>query len=161
MMLSQHFSLAEFTASQTAERAGIDNDLPAELLPKARATAEMLERIRKFLSDKLGLVHGAPILITSGYRGLKLNAIVGGSKNSAHTQALAADWHCPVAGRPVDLCRLLAPHVDELGIGQLINEYPSQTGGWVHVQVTQPAKAVNRVITIGRSGTFPGILETA
>jgi hypothetical protein len=157
--LSPNFSLAEFTASQSAERNGIDNDLPAELLANARATAEMLERIRKFLADTLGLVHGAPILITSGYRGLKLNAIVGGSKNSAHTQALAADWHCPVAGRPIEICRLLAPHVDALGIGQLINEFPSKSGGWVHTQVTPPAKAVNRIITIARSGVFPGIVE--
>jgi hypothetical protein len=157
LMLSPHFSLAEFTASQAAERAGIDNDLPAELLPDARATAEMLERIRKFLSEKLGLVHGAPILITSGYRGLKLNALVGGSKSSDHMRALAADWHCPVAGRPTDICWLLAPHVDTLGIGQLINEFPGPSGGWIHTSVEKPRNPANRIITITRTGVRAGI----
>jgi hypothetical protein len=161
MQLSAHFTLAEFTASETAARHGISNDLPAELLANAKATCEMLERIRKFLTEHHGLLRGAPIFITSGYRGVKLNALIGGSKNSAHTQALAADWHCPVAGRPVEIARLLAPHVDRLGIGQLINEFPSAHGGWVHTQVTPPAKAVNRVITIARSGVHPGILEVA
>jgi hypothetical protein len=51
--LSQHFSLAEFTASQTAAREGIDNDLPADLLANARRTAEMLERIRAALGYAL------------------------------------------------------------------------------------------------------------
>ena len=162
MQLSAHFTLAEFTASETAARHGISNDLPAELLANAKATCEMLERIRKFLTEHHGLLRGAPIFITSGYRGVKLNALIGGSKTSAHTRALAADWHCPVAGRPVEIARLLAPHVDRLGIGQLINEFPSaHGGGWVHTQVTPPAKAVNRVITIARSGVHPGILEVA
>lgn len=164
MRLSLNFTLAEFTASETAARHGIDNDLPAELLANAKATCEMLERIRKFLTDKLGALHGAPIFITSGYRGLKLNALIGGKPNSAHTQALAADWHCPMAGRPIEICRLLAPHVDDLGIGQLINEFPGVNGaggGWVHTQVTKPVQAVNRVITIARSGVYPGILEVA
>jgi zinc D-Ala-D-Ala carboxypeptidase len=159
LMLSPHISLAEFTASQAADRAGIDNDLPAELLPNARATAEMLQRIRKFLSEKLGLVHGAPILITSGYRGLKLNAILGGSKSSDHMRALAADWHCPVAGRPTDICRLLAPQVDALGIGQLINEFPSKSGGWIHTSTETPRNPANRIITITRAGVRVGIHE--
>lgn len=164
MQLSRHFTLAEFTASQTAARHGIDNDLPGDLLANARATCEMLERIRALLSAKLGASTGAPIFITSGYRGLKLNALIGGSRNSAHTQALAADWHCPMAGRPIDICRLLAPHIDDLGIGQLINEFPGihgAGGGWVHTQVSRPAKTANRVITIARSGTYLGIQEVA
>jgi hypothetical protein len=159
MMLSPHFSLAEFTASQSADRLGLDNDLPAELLANARATAEMLERIRKFLSDRLGLVHGAPILITSGYRSLSLNRAVGGSTNSAHTRAMAADWHCPVAGRPTEICRLLQPVAESLGIGQLINEFPSASGGWIHTQTVTPTNPVNRVITITAKGVKPGIWE--
>lgn len=160
MMLSPHFSLAEFTASQTAERAGIDNDLPPELWGNARATAEMLERIRKFLSDKLGLVNGAPILITSGYRCIPLNRLLGSKDGSDHPRAEAADWHSPVAGRPTDICRLLAPHVDALGIGQLINEFPSKSGGWIHTSIGIPRNPANRVITITRAGVRVGIHES-
>ena len=36
--------LAEFTASDTALRLGIDNSLPPELLPMAILTAQMMER---------------------------------------------------------------------------------------------------------------------
>jgi len=159
MRLTTNFSLAEFTASQTAARRGIDNDLPAALLGNARATAEMLERIREFLSKHLG--RPAPILLTSGYRSPALNAAVGGSLNSDHARAQAADWHCPAVGRPVEVCRLLAPHIDSLGIGQIINEFPGAAGGWIHTSIARPAREVNRVITIARSGTFPGILEVA
>ena len=78
-----------------------------------------------------------------------------------HARAQAADWHCPAVGRPVEVCRLLAPHIDSLGIGQIINEFPGAAGGWIHTSIARPAREVNRVITIARSGTFPGILEVA
>lgn len=157
MKLTPNFSLAEFIASQTADRMGIENDLPIGLYANAKATCEMLERIRRFLSEHIG--KPAPILMTSGYRSPILNVAVGGSLSSAHTQAMAADWHCPAVGRPVDVARLLAPHVDALGIGQLINEFPGANGGWVHTQTGRPTKEINRVITITRSGTKPGVAE--
>jgi len=157
MKLSANFTLEEFTASQVACRHGIDNDLPADLYANARQTADMLERIREFLSSFLG--RPAPILITSGYRGSMLNAALGGAKNSDHMRALAADWPCPAVGRPMDVCKLLAPYMDNLGIGQLINEYPGAAGGWVHTSVARPALEANRIITITKSGTFLGIVE--
>ncbi|MFN7883717.1 MAG: D-Ala-D-Ala carboxypeptidase family metallohydrolase [bacterium] len=159
MRLSPHFSLAEFTASQTSDRLGLDNDLPAELLANARATCEMLERIRSYLTGKVGALHGTPIFITSGYRSPAVNRAVGSGPTSDHLKALAVDWHCPMVGRPTEVCKLLEPVVDQLGIGQLINEFPSTSGGWIHVSTRTPAKAVNRVITITKAGTFPGIRE--
>ena len=159
MQLSPHFSLAEFTASQTADRAGISNDLPAELLENAKRTAQMLERIRAYLTAKTGLVHGAAMLLTSGYRGTALNTKVGGRPGSDHTLALAADWHCPVIGSPTEVCKLLAPVVDELEIGQLINEFPSTSGGWIHTSAETPRNPANRVITITRAGVRVGIHE--
>lgn len=148
MNLSDHFTLEEFTASQTAARYGISNYLPADLLRNAKACAAMLERIRSFL--------GYPLLITSGYRSLKLNSMLGSKSTSAHTEGFAADWHCPQAGTPMEISKALSAHVDELGIGQLINEFPGP-GGWVHTS----AKAVeprHRIITINQAGTFPGIV---
>lgn len=158
MKLTPNFSVAEFIASNTADRLGIDNDLPAELYLNAKLTCEMLERIRHFLGEHLG--RPTPILITSGYRSIKVNAAVGSKDTSAHVQAMAADWHCPAIGRPIEVCRLLQPHVDRLGIGQLINEFPSAHGGWVHTQTAKVAPN-NRIITIARSGVFPGIVEAA
>ena len=80
MNLSKNFTLAEFTDSDTAMRRGIDNTLPADLLPIARTTTAMLERIRTALGDK-------PIIITSGYRCPELNAAIGSARSSDHVKA--------------------------------------------------------------------------
>lgn len=155
MNLSEHFTLAEFTASETAARRGIVNDLPMELLANAKRTAEMLERIRAFLCRQAG--REVPLLMSSGFRCLALNRALGSKDDSDHPKALAADWSAPTFGRPTDIAKLLAPRVDELGIGQLINEFPSASGGWVHTGVSMPPLAANRVITITPAGTLPGI----
>lgn len=154
MRLSQNFTLAEFTASETAARRGLDNSLPPGLLEAARQTAYMLERIRAALSAHKG--RPLPMLLLSGYRSPQVNQAVGGARSSAHLSAQAADWHCPGFGRPVEVCEFLAPRVDELGIGQLINEFPSDHGGWVHTQVRGVA-AANRVITITAAGVRQGV----
>lgn len=156
MKLTTNFSLDEFIASNTAARRGINNDLPLALHANARATCEMLERIRAFLSEHLG--RPAPILLTSGYRSLAVNRAVGSRDSSAHTRALAADWHCPAVGRPIVVCRLLAPHVERLGIGQLINEFPGASGGWVHTSAEAVATH-NRIITITAKGVSQGVNE--
>jgi len=155
--LSEHFTVAEFTASRTALDRGIDNDLPIDLLANARATAAMLERIRSYLSDYRGRT--VPIIVTSGYRSQALNSAVGGSPRSDHLQALAADFRAPAFGSPVDVARALKDVTDEMGIGQLINEYPDKGGaGWVHVSIQLPARAINRIITVTATGTVPGII---
>ena len=156
MRLSAHFTVAEFTASRTALDRGIDNDLPIELLANARATAAMLERIRSHLSDLKGST--VPIIVQSGYRSEALNRAVGGSPRSDHMQALAADIRAPGFGRAVDVARALEPVADELGIGQLINEFPDTGNGWVHVSLPSPDREINAVITVTRAGTVPGII---
>lgn len=155
MNLTPHFSLEEFTFSETAARRGLDNSLPPQLHEDAVRTCEMLERIR----DRLSALHGAPvpIVVTSGYRSHPVNAAVGGVASSDHVRAMAADFRAPAFGTPLEVARALAPHVAELGIGQLIHEF----GSWVHVSTRTPDSAVNRVITISRRGTEPGIQEAA
>jgi zinc D-Ala-D-Ala carboxypeptidase len=146
--MTPHFSLAEFTFSQTAARRGIDNNLPESLRPAAIDTLQMMEAIRHALG-------GVPVIITSGYRSPALNTAIGGSKRSDHMQARAVDFRAPAFGTPLAVCNRLAPMVDELGIGQLIHEF----GSWVHVSTALPLQPVNRVITISQAGTFPGIRE--
>lgn len=88
MILSEHFNLEEFTASETADRLGINNYLcvaddvyiVSNLETLCRFT---LEPIRKFL--------GCPIRVSSGYRCKRLNTEVGGSPTSDHRYGLAAD----------------------------------------------------------------------
>lgn len=152
--LSAHFSEAEFTRSATAARMGIDNTLPADLLPAARATAEMMERIRRYLSSRAG--REIAINLTSGYRCPKLNAAVGSGPGSDHPKAMATDFEAPGFGTPTEVARALAPMVTMLDIGQLINEYPDRDG-WVHVSTRLPDKSVNRIITITARGTSVGV----
>lgn len=153
MQLSPHFSVAEFVRSDTATRLGISNDLPIELLAEARKTAAMLENIRDYLS-KLA-AREIPIHISSAYRCLAVNRCLKSSDTSDHVKAAAADWTAPDFGSPFDICRVLAPQVGILGIGQLINEFPG--AGWVHTSTLIPSKLVNRIITIDHSGTTVGI----
>jgi len=150
MKLTPHFTLAELTASTTAQRLGIDNTPPPELLPRLVLTAEMLERIRTTL--------GAPITVTSGYRGRQVNAAVGGVTSSDHTQGHAADIVAPGYGTPTQIARTLAPLVSVLGIGQLILE-GVKGKQWVHVSTRLPDKPANRVITITDKGAQLGIQE--
>lgn len=148
MKLTPHFSLAELTRSATAAARGIDNTPPPDAVSSLLYTAEMLERIRATL--------GVPIVVTSGYRGPRLNAAVGGVTSSDHTTGQAADIVAPRFGTPHAVAVLLAPLVSTLGIGQLILE---GIGGkqWVHVSTRPPQRAVNRILTITASSVRPGI----
>jgi zinc D-Ala-D-Ala carboxypeptidase len=153
MNLSPHFTLAEFTESDTAARLKIDNSLPAVLLDQARGTAAMLERIRATLGALAG--HDVPIIVTSCYRCPALNKAIGSSAFSDHPRALAVDFKAPAFGTPYAVCKALVSHVDQLGIGQLIHEF----GRWVHVSSRRAAKPANRVITITAAGTRLGIQQ--
>lgn len=145
--MTPHFSLAEFTQSDTAARLGIDNTLPDELHDNALKTCEMLERIRFHLN--------APVIISSGYRCAALNKAIGSKLTSDHTLALAADIKAPKAGNPFHIAKELAFVIDVMGIGQLILEF----GSWVHVSVARPDKAINRIITIDKTGVRAGIWQ--
>lgn len=148
MKLTAHFTLAELTASSTAQRLGVDNTPPPELLPRLIQVAEMLERIRSTLN--------APIVVTSGYRGCEVNRAVGGVTSSDHTQGHAADFVCPGFGTPYAIAKTLAPLIGVLGIGQLILE-GVKGKQWLHVSTRMPAQASNRVITITDAGKQLGI----
>lgn len=152
MNLSTHFTLEEFTGSDTAARYSLDNDLPLSLMPAAKQTAQLLERIR----DQLVLLarRDIPIIVTSGYRSPRLNQLVGGQPRSDHVDGCAADFKAPAFGTPFEICQALAPLVGELEIGQLIHEF----GRWVHVSTRRPDKQLNRIITISQRGTDAGIV---
>ncbi len=150
MNLTQHFTLAELTASNKAQQLGLDNTPPQELVPRLVRTAEMLERIRSTLC--------VPVVVTSGYRGPAVNKAVGGVSSSDHTQGHAADIVAPSYGTAYDIAKALAPLISTLGIGQLILE-GVKGKQWVHVSTRVPEKTANRVITITDAGAQLGIQE--
>jgi uncharacterized protein YcbK (DUF882 family) len=144
--LTEHFTLEEFTDSQTAARKGINNMPSANSQERnnLQRTAETMEEVRILLGEK-------PILISSGYRSPQVNAAVGGSKNSAHMSGLAADFSCPGAGSPKHICKTLEPHMKNLGIDQLIHEYDT----WVHLGLSSGAPR-HQALTIDNKGTRHG-----
>lgn len=147
MKLTQHFTLEEFTLSQTAVRANIDNTPLPEVIEVIQKTAEGLEKIRK-------LTGGKSIQISSGYRCRFLNNIVGGSPKSQHIRGEAADIICPSYGTPLELAILISDNMKELGIDQVILEF----GRWVHVSFSDSPQYEALTIRSRAEGYLPGIL---
>jgi len=124
MKLSQNFSLAEFTKSQTAERKGIDNTPKGQHLESAKA---LFENVVQKVRDHFGLT-----VINSGYRSPELNTAVGGSSTSQHCKGEAADIEVPGTANG-DLAQWI---VDNLDFDQVILEFYKPgipDSGWVHV----------------------------
>jgi len=145
MMLSPHFTLEEFTISQTAAREGIDNSPSSEHLENLKRMAGVMEEVRVLLGNK-------PIIVSSGYRSPALNVAVGGSSVSAHCAGLACDFTCPGFGSPYEICRVLQPRMLELGVDQLIYEF----GAWVHLGLSEGVPRA-MALTIDNQGTRHGI----
>ncbi|MBX3610408.1 MAG: peptidase M15A [Hydrogenophaga sp.] len=149
MNLTPHFTLAELVRSSTADRLGLDNTPPDDVVSALRTTAEMLERIRLAL-------HGVPVIVTSGYRSPDVNRAVGGVSSSDHQSGQAADFIAPRFGPPFAIASKLAPLVSLLNIEQLILE-GVKGKQWVHVSTRRPSKVINRIITITDAGARVGI----
>lgn len=88
MQLSKNFTLAEFTASETADKLGIDNSLD---VTHDMYIIENLVELCKWVLEPVRFRLGCPVMISSGYRCARLNEAVGGSHTSDHRAGLAAD----------------------------------------------------------------------
>jgi hypothetical protein len=122
LKLSPHFSLEEMTVSETAVRHGIINKPSGEALGNLRALCvHLLEKVRD-LTD-------SPIIVTSGYRSVLLNSLIGGAPNSQHIAGEAADIRCKDLDQQelFDLIRN-----SDLPFDQIIDEF----GSWVHISYT-------------------------
>ncbi|RJR29567.1 peptidase M15 [Candidatus Microgenomates bacterium] len=145
--LTKNFPLAEFCFSETAERHGIVNELPPELLLNAKRMCEYMEEVRAILGHK-------PITCTSGYRNPQVNRLVRGSKTSAHMKALAMDFRCYKYGTPFQIAEVLASVL--VDFDQLIYE-----GTWVHLglaQGFQRRQIKTAKFSTGKAVYYPGIV---
>lgn len=118
MQLTEHFSIEEFTTSETATRRGLDNTPDADTIEALRSTARGMEEVRALLS--------VPITILSGFRSVKVNSAVGGSQTSQHCKGEAVDFIAPRFGNPQEVCRAILDSTIEFD--QLIYE-----GTWTHI----------------------------
>lgn len=125
MKVSAHFALAEFTRSESAKRHGVSNEPTPEHLKNLITLCEkVLEPIRM----KFG-----PINISSGYRSKALNHYIGGSLNSQHCEAKAADIDMDGMGGATNT-EIFNYIKDSLDFDQLIWEFgDNNKPDWVHV----------------------------
>ena len=123
-MLSEHFSLREFTSSATAERYHIDNTPDAACTERLRRLCqEVLEPLRK---------HFGPIHINSGYRSPRLNMKIGGVGNSQHMRGEAADIRLPDNATGRAYFRFIRQHCP---FDQLLFEHSRYGRQWLHVSL--------------------------
>ena len=125
MNLTQNFSLAEMTKSETALRLDLPNDPEIDHLENLKALAEnVLQPVRNYF--------GMGVKVNSAYRHPDVNKAVGGSTTSDHCKGMAADIEIP--GIPnAELAEWIQ---DNLEFRQLILEFYTPgvpDSGWVHV----------------------------
>ena len=130
--LSEHFTLDEAIASQTADRLGIDNTPTPEIVTAASKTAVKMEKVRVVLGNK-------SIKVSSWIRMPELNKAVGSRPGSQHEKGEAVDFICPTFGSPLDVCREIIKHKDLINFDQLILEHT-----WVHISWKSTPNATQR-----------------
>jgi len=125
MKLTQNFSLAEMTKSDTALRLDMDNTPGEEEIANLQALCEnVLQPIRD--------AYGVGVKVNSGFRHPDVNGAVGGSKTSDHCKGMAADIEIPGVAN-ADLAEWIS---ENLEFRQLILEFYTPgipDSGWVHV----------------------------
>jgi uncharacterized protein YcbK (DUF882 family) len=122
MQLTRHFSLAELTVSETAERLGLANvPATAQHMQNLRALAVVLEQVRALWARRL--------IIASAYRAPAVNRAVKGVPTSDHANGLAADFRVEgIDGQ--DVAEVIA--ASNIKFDQLIWYRPS---GAVHIGI--------------------------
>ena len=138
MKLTNNFSLAEMTKSDTALRLDIDNTPgPEEIENMTRLCECVLQPVRNHF--------GKGVKVNSGFRHPNVNAKVGGSKTSDHCKGMAADIEIPGVAN-ADLAKWI---VDNLEFRQVILEFYTPgipDSGWVHVSYN-PSDNKKQVLT--------------
>lgn len=150
MRLSNNFTLAELTKSQTAARRGIDNE----------PNQEQIENLQQLVLNVLQPIRDAfarPVTVNSGFRCLELNRAIGSRDNSQHTKGMAAD----IEIHGVSNFELAEWIQNNLDFDQLILEFwlPEEGGnsGWVHVSYVSPEANRRQSLTINKYGAKLGL----
>ena len=114
-----NFTISELIKSDTAEKNGVNNTPDINSLDNL---LELIFYVLQPLREKLG----KPMVITSGFRSVKVNELVGGVDNSQHLYGQAADF--VVNGMTP---KQVVEFVKNSGIefDQCINEYDQ----WTHI----------------------------
>lgn len=126
MKISKHVSYSEATKSATAERKGVYNTPNATELQNMQILSEKIfEPIREALGGK-------PLRITSFFRSIALNRLIGGSSTSQHCKGQAMDIDAD--GSHTSNRQIFQYIVENLSFDQLIWEFGDNLDpDWIHV----------------------------
>jgi len=145
MQLSEHFTLAELTAT---DHRSLDNTPDPTALANLHRLAAFLEQVREVLG-------GRAVMVNSAYRSKAVNDAVGSKDTSQHRLGCAADIRVP--GMTPDAV-VRAVRASGLAYDQLIREFDS----WTHISIPTQATAAPRkmALIIDKTGTrlFPADL---
>jgi hypothetical protein len=119
MNLSKHVTLKEFQASGLATLRNLNNQMSESQIASAKLLCEnVFEPLRLYLNT--------PIQISSGFRSVQINKMIGGSATSQHTKGEAMDLQINAKG--------FYFIKDKLMFDQLIWEFGNdEQPSWVHV----------------------------
>jgi zinc D-Ala-D-Ala carboxypeptidase len=143
MKLTEHFTLEELTASETAERNGWDNIANEGEVANLKRLAGLLEQVKEVLAGK-------PIMISSGLRTKKVNDAVGSKDSSQHRIGCAADFKVP-GMTPDEVVKAIV--ASGIGYDQVIREFDR----WTHISIPNSINFSPRgqALIIDKAGTRP------
>jgi len=117
----KNFEPEDFIKSEKAKMEGIDNGVYyQDVLDSLCITADKIQEVRDLLEQ--------PIKVSSAYRCLQLNRMIGSQDTSQHLKGQAIDFTCPKFGSPqviVDFLKYKKVEVD-----QILME-----GSWIHLSI--------------------------
>lgn len=174
LRLSNNFTFEEMVRSETAER--IDGLMLQQVDPTEEVFNSFLRLCEGTLQSIRDMVQ-CPMAVSSGYRCLDLNRLLGSSDDSAHPKGEAADVSLlpgdgiqevmrrvnlrvmERTGKPVRsdvnrnfyLFALICLNLEKLDIDQVIHEYGPAYGqpAWVHVSASEQQNK-REILVIGR-----------
>lgn len=123
MQLSENFTLNELLRSDTANRLKV-----VEQYTPSQAVIENLRKLSVNILQPIRNALGKSIRVTSGFRCKRLNGLIGGARNSQHTEGKAADIE--VDGMTNEELMKFIINLN-LPFDQLISEY--EPNGWIHI----------------------------
>ena len=139
------------TASQTAERKGINNNPNDDQIT---ALQKLCENILQPVRDH----YATPVTVSSGFRSEDLCEAIGSSKNSQHAKGQAADFE--IFGVPnAELAKYI---IDNIDFDQLILEFhnPEEpNSGWIHCSYKNPEDNRKQVLRAYRDESGKTIYE--
>lgn len=143
MKLTKNFTLTEMLQSQTATRRGFDE----QFVPSVTVVdnlKSLCENALQPLRNAVGIIN-----VSSGYRCLRVNKAINGSKRSQHLKGEAADF---TADKLTN--KELFEKIKTLNIpfDQLILEFPDADGepSWIHLSHKKKGKQRGEILVAKR-----------